>query len=201
VHQSLSSSSRAKVTKFSAYVHTICDLLIIAKTYIDLANEKKQAGSPDGQKALDAVNRMLSGSGISNFSKIGEGIFFNSETKMTGVPFGPTDIISGDQIWIDNPYMHKMAPIERRGKKVDPTDGERGSNVFYLGDGIIVAIYKRIAAPLSDYRKSMLNWNTVVDWEKQHPNERRRVIADFGVRRVRRLVAPEVFFEKVTERQ
>jgi hypothetical protein len=130
----------------------------------------------------------------------GEGIFFKSESRMTGAGFAASDLKPADQIWFKNPFYHYMPPLVE--DEPAQSAGEEGSNVFYLGNGIVVSIYSKQPLTIENYQRGMLEqWNTVRHWPSVRPGAAAPTVRDFAIRRVRRPVPPKEFYEKITERR
>jgi len=169
--------------------------LIMQKAYIDFAKQAQQAGNPRGQKGLDAMNKvipegLLAGTG-------GKGVFYD-ETEENGPTSYSRPLLPGDQLQFDNPYYHDMPA---HGNNKNPASGEEGSNVFYVGDGIVIELYRRESHTIGNYQKHFLDWNTVRDWASIWPPiQHRPRPEDFNIIKVRRPRNPVAVFEKITER-
>src|SRR5262249_29467646 len=61
------------------------------------------------------------------------------EPKDNRKGFQKDELLPGDQIWFENPYARLISDAEWDARGFQ---GEEGSNVFYLGDGKIINIYK-----------------------------------------------------------
>jgi hypothetical protein len=107
------------------------------------------------------------------------------------VPGGPKDnrkgfqkdeLLPGDQIWFENPYAKLIsdAEWEARGFR-----GEEGSNVFYVGDGKIINLYRsHPIKTIEEKQRSMMGgseWPSVdhaVAGQKKDPKAFEKMIRD-----------------------
>jgi hypothetical protein len=81
------------------------------------------------------------------------------EPRDTCKGFQKNELLPGDQIWFENPYAKLIgdAEWEARGFR-----GEEGSNVFYLGDGRIINIYRsHTIKTIEEKQRSMMGGS---DW-------------------------------------
>lgn len=130
--------------------------LIIMKAYSDLADE--------GQRRR--LNRALSGKVLpDDLINGGEGLMW-SRDESDGVGFQVSDLQPGDQIWFRNPYFKKLA-IEDRGKR--KYRGEQGSNLFYLGNGLVIGIYGGLVYTIEQYQQKMAGWGSVRHFDSDAP--------------------------------
>jgi hypothetical protein len=76
--------------------------------------------------------------------------------------FQKNEVLPGDQIWFENPYAKLLSDAEWEAKGFR---GEEGSNVFYLGDGKIINIYRsHPIRTIEEKQRSMMggsNWPSV----------------------------------------
>ena len=172
--------------------------LILIKGYIDLAEEAKAAGHASGARVLGALNTLFMGKQIPNeLPHAGEGIFFTRLTKNTGPGFAPSELLPGDQVWFKNPYYHSMSPTTPGGDP--PSAGEEGSNVFYIGDGMVVSIYSKQVKSIAQYQAGMMGWSTVTDTAWLSARSLHPTASDFQIRAVRRPLDPARFYHNITQ--
>jgi hypothetical protein len=102
--------------------------------------------------------------------------------KDNGKGFQKNELLPGDQIWFENPYAKLIsdAEWEARGFR-----GEEGSNVFYLGDGKVINIYRsHPIKTIEEKQRSMMggsNWGSVdyaVEEQKKNPKAYEKMIQD-----------------------
>jgi hypothetical protein len=107
------------------------------------------------------------------------------------VPGGPKDnrkgfqkneLLPGDQIWFENPYAKLISDAEWEGRGFR---GEEGSNVFYLGEGKIINIYRsHPIKTIEEKQRSMMggsDWPSVdyaVTEQKKNPKAYEEMIQD-----------------------
>jgi hypothetical protein len=120
--------------------------------------------------------------------------FWTSKGKnpfLSDVPAEPKDIckgfqkhelLPGDQIWFENPYAKLIndAEWDARGFR-----GEEGSNVFYLGDGKVINIYRsHPIKSIEEKQRSMMggsDWSSVdyvVAEQEKDPKAYEQMIQD-----------------------
>jgi hypothetical protein len=82
----------------------------------------------------------------------------SGEPKDNRKGFQKDELLPGDQIWFENPYARLIsdAEWEERGFR-----GEEGSNVFYLGGGRIIDIYRsHPIKTIEEKQRSMMGGST-----------------------------------------
>jgi hypothetical protein len=81
------------------------------------------------------------------------------EPKDNRKGFQKNELLPGDQIWFENPYAKLISDAEWEARGFL---GEEGSNVFYLGDGKIINIYRSHAIKtIEEKQRSMMGGS---DW-------------------------------------
>ena len=92
-----------------------------------------------------------------------------SATDTTTPGFAPADLLPGDNIYIENPYLTNELAKQAYEQKSDRYRGEEGSNVFYLGagpdgEGLLVHPFTHEVYTLDDYRRHMIeDWRSIRD--------------------------------------
>ncbi len=96
--------------------------------------------------------------------------------------FQKHEVLPGDQIWFENPYAKLISDTEWEAKGFR---GEEGSNVFYLGDGKIINIYRsHPIRTIEEKQRSMMggsNWSSVdyaVAEQKKNPKVYEKMIQE-----------------------
>jgi hypothetical protein len=96
--------------------------------------------------------------------------------------FQKNELLPGDQIWFENPYAKLISDAEWEARGFL---GEEGSNVFYLGDGKIINLYRsHPIKTIEEKQKSMMggsDWPSVdyaVAEQKKNPKAYERRIQD-----------------------
>jgi hypothetical protein len=111
--------------------------------------------------------------------------------------FQKDELLPGDQIWFENPYAKLISDVkwEARGFL-----GEEGSNVFYLGDGKIINLYRsHPIETIEEKQRSMMggsNWLSVdyaVAEQKKDPKAYEKMIEDLGRKYKDRYTKLELF--------
>ena len=104
------------------------------------------------------------------------------EPKDNRKGFQKNELLPGDQIWFENPYAKLISDAEwaARGFR-----GEEGSNVFYLGDGKIINIYRsHPIKTIEEKQRSMMggsDWPSIdyaVAEQKKNPKAYEKMIQD-----------------------
>jgi hypothetical protein len=86
---------------------------------------------------LSISPQAVSGKAIPNeLENEGEETFFDRVDPASDDGFSEDDLLPGDQIWIKNPYYREP----RNAREEDSFSGEEGSNIFYVGDGLVISI-------------------------------------------------------------
>src|SRR5262245_41338876 len=143
------------------------------KANIDLAGN-----DPAKLAELDKVLKTFwTAKGKNPFLRDGPG-----EPKDNSKGFQKNELLPGDQIWFENPYAKLIsdAEWEARGFR-----GEEGSNVFYLGGGKIINIYRSHAIKtIEEKQTSMMggsDWPSVdyaVAEQKKNPKAYEKMIEE-----------------------
>ncbi|HJT32978.1 MAG TPA: RHS repeat-associated core domain-containing protein [Pirellulales bacterium] len=155
---------------------------IQCKKYSSLIIIKSYADAVDDDELRDQINEQMTGKVIPNdLINEGEGELFQVKRDPTGPGFSENDLLPGDQVWFENPYYEQLTPQQRRLARYR---GEEGSNVFYIGDGKVLAIYPdrngtHHVYTIEEYRRRMMSFHSVRD---HFPNANP---SDFQIRRVR----------------
>jgi hypothetical protein len=96
--------------------------------------------------------------------------------------FQKNELLPGDQIWFENPYAKLISDTEWEARGFR---GEEGSNVFYLGDGKIINIYRsHPIKTIEEKQRSMMggsDWPSVdyaVAEQKKNPKAYEKMIQD-----------------------
>jgi hypothetical protein len=96
--------------------------------------------------------------------------------------FQRNELLPGDQVWFENPYAKLISDAEWEAHGFR---GEEGSNVFYLGDGKIINMYRSHAIKtIEEKQRSMMggsDWlsvDYVVAEQKKNPKAYERMIQD-----------------------
>jgi hypothetical protein len=95
--------------------------------------------------------------------------------------FQKNELLPGDQIWFENPYARLISDAEWESQGFR---GEEGSNVFYLGDGKIMNIYRsHPIKTIEEKQRSMMgsDWPSVdyaVAEQKKNPKAYEKMIRD-----------------------
>ncbi|HEX7378021.1 MAG TPA: hypothetical protein VF278_12950, partial [Pirellulales bacterium] len=173
------SRNRIQCYKYSA--------LIIIKAKLDRANEAER----------ERLDEMMAGKEIpQGLPNGGEGTFFDDEWRDEGPGFDEHDLLPGDQVWFENPYYNELTPKELEDDEdVGRYTGEQGSNVFYIGGGKVMAIYRDYdresdsythkVYTIDEYRQRVQGFSCVQD---KGPNA---TVGEFQIRRVRRPIVSE----------
>jgi hypothetical protein len=111
--------------------------------------------------------------------------------------FQKKELLPGDQIWFENPYAKLISQAEWEAREFR---GEEGSNVFYLGDGKIINIYRSHSIrTIEDKQRSMMggsNWPSVdyaVAEQKKNPKAYETMIQDLDRKRKDQYTKLELF--------
>lgn len=146
------------------------------KSHLDVADADR----------LKELNRMFKDKVLPNdLESEGNGVFYENLTPKNGDTFGVDELLPGDQIWFENPYFERLKP-----ERQDDEDftGEQGSNIFYAGNGKVISIYGGNVMSLDAYRRGMLQWATVSQWNKYRDPDASK--DDFQIKSVRRPICP-----------
>lgn len=150
--------------------------IIMLKSHLDVADADR----------LKELNRMFKDKVLPNdLESEGNGVFYENLTPKNGDTFGVDELLPGDQIWFENPYFERLKP-----ERQDDEDftGEQGSNIFYAGNGKVISIYGGNVMSLDAYRRGMLQWATVSQWNKYRDPDASK--DDFQIKSVRRPICP-----------
>jgi hypothetical protein len=150
--------------------------IIMLKSHLDVADADR----------LKELNRMFKDKVLPNdLESEGDGVFYENLTPKNGDTFGVDELLPGDQIWFENPYFERLKP-----ERQDDEDftGEQGSNIFYAGNGKVISIYGGNVMSLDAYRRGMLQWATVSQWNKYRDPDASK--DDFQIKSVRRPICP-----------
>jgi hypothetical protein len=142
------------------------------------------------------ANIDLAGNDCAKLAKLDEVLktFWTTKGKnpfMRDGPSGPKDnlkgfqkneLLPGDQIWFENPYAKLISDAEWEAQGFR---GEEGSNVYYLGDGKIINIYRsHPIKTIEEKQRSMMggsDWPSIdyaVAEEKKNPKAYEQMIQD-----------------------
>lgn len=120
--------------------------IIILKTYIDLAMPSQRLRMQAALANKSLPNDLPNG---------GDGLIFTREER--GAPgFKIEDLLPGDQVWFINPFYDKLPANIANEERFE---GEQGSNVFYLGDGMFMDIYTGNKKSLAEMQRYVHQYN------------------------------------------
>jgi RHS repeat-associated protein len=127
--------------------------IILIQGYVRYFEEMKDREI--GDRGLEGLRRGLNEKVIpEELPGEGNGIFF---VELKGL-IPHSSLLPGDQVWFQNPY--------NTGKF--KTLGEEGSNIFYVGDGMVMQLYgNRSTFKIEDYpEQCMSDWRSISNRQK-----------------------------------
>jgi RHS repeat-associated protein len=135
--------------------------LIIIKSYIDLLCDRFDCAG------LERLHDALEGKEIPKELRIkgskeqGVNLIVKLEERKKGPGFKASELLPGDQIWFENPYYDYLTADEKDRDFL----GEEGSNVFYLGNGLVIRIYPPHGVyTIEQYQQYMIKDDKSVDY-------------------------------------
>src|SRR5262249_49641816 len=111
----------------------------------------------------------------------GIGRLFEQPRPKHGGIFQSDELLSGDEVWFDNPYFERLSR-----KLQNKYLGQEGHHVFYVGGGRVMDMYNREPMAIEDFRHTFLEWGsvkTVAKEEKRNPQA-----IEFQIKAVRRVI-------------